>query len=348
MKASNEKVDTSGNILIHHTRNTAQKQWAETQVLTLSGVARVFNTKRQLLLQLGDFPKAWSLLLEFIEYSALSKNNEVSLAALKSFQEILYSNKSDKSIDGHSGVSNNNADTQLWNVAWRIWINIGVESTMLGESLSKEDCYVPSQSLLTALVQIFPAVFQHIRNNFTPEDLNKLCQVLKNAMIVPISNDNATYMVPPLSDMTITPLQDGVLHCMQLLQNEALSCPVKLNLMIAPIFKQLLNFSILACAPPTTENGDTKNVAGSRNISNEWVTTVFVPFGEKSMSHAVKLYQQTASEVPVIRNNILYEIIKVNLFLAMISQEQLKNKIIKTLNIAASLIFFLVFLIIHN
>lgn len=38
--ASNEKVDTSV-ILIHHSRNTAQKQWAETQVLTLSGVSRV-------------------------------------------------------------------------------------------------------------------------------------------------------------------------------------------------------------------------------------------------------------------------------------------------------------------
>jgi hypothetical protein len=41
--ASNEKVDTSGNILIHHSRNTAQKQWAETQVLTLSGVSRVIE-----------------------------------------------------------------------------------------------------------------------------------------------------------------------------------------------------------------------------------------------------------------------------------------------------------------
>lgn len=47
------------------------------QVLTLSGVGRVFNTKRQLLQMLGDFPRAWSLLLEFIENSALSKNNEV-------------------------------------------------------------------------------------------------------------------------------------------------------------------------------------------------------------------------------------------------------------------------------
>lgn len=31
-QASDEKVDTSGSLLIHHSRNTAQKQWAETQV----------------------------------------------------------------------------------------------------------------------------------------------------------------------------------------------------------------------------------------------------------------------------------------------------------------------------
>lgn len=30
--ASNKKVDAGGSILIHHSRNTAQKQWAETQV----------------------------------------------------------------------------------------------------------------------------------------------------------------------------------------------------------------------------------------------------------------------------------------------------------------------------
>lgn len=103
--ASSEKVDTSGNILIHHSRNTAQKQWAETQVLTLSGVSRVFNTKRQMLQMLGDFPRAWSLLLEFIENAALSKSNEVSLAALKSFQDIIYNRRED--------VADNGSTTQL-------------------------------------------------------------------------------------------------------------------------------------------------------------------------------------------------------------------------------------------
>lgn len=114
--ASSEKVDTSGNILIHHSRNTAQKQWAETQVLTLSGVSRVFNTKRQLLQQLGDFPRAWSLLLEFIENSALSKSNEVSLAALKSFQEILY-NKPEKNDLGVKITGAGGDEVDIWNAS---------------------------------------------------------------------------------------------------------------------------------------------------------------------------------------------------------------------------------------
>jgi len=33
--ASCEKVDAQNTLLIHHSRNTAQKQWAETQVLFL-------------------------------------------------------------------------------------------------------------------------------------------------------------------------------------------------------------------------------------------------------------------------------------------------------------------------
>ena len=38
---------------------------------------------------LGDFPRAWSLLLEFIENSALSKNNEVLHLFFSYFQHKL-------------------------------------------------------------------------------------------------------------------------------------------------------------------------------------------------------------------------------------------------------------------
>lgn len=66
----------------HCSRNTEHKQWSETQVLTISGVARVFVTKRSLLHSLGDFPKAWRLLLEHVEKLALSPTQEVSIAKL--------------------------------------------------------------------------------------------------------------------------------------------------------------------------------------------------------------------------------------------------------------------------
>lgn len=59
--ADKEKIESGGgNILIHHSRDTAEKQWAETWVLTLAGVARIFNTRRYLLQPLG---KIYSLKL---------------------------------------------------------------------------------------------------------------------------------------------------------------------------------------------------------------------------------------------------------------------------------------------
>jgi hypothetical protein len=57
-QASNVKDEaTTGNILIHHSRDTAEKQWAETRVLTLAGVARTFNSKRQFLQPIGEFER---------------------------------------------------------------------------------------------------------------------------------------------------------------------------------------------------------------------------------------------------------------------------------------------------
>lgn len=111
--ASTEK--NSDNLLVHHTRNTEKKQWSETQVLTISGVARVFVTKRQLLAALGDFPKAWRLLLEHIEKLSLALTSEVSLAALKSFHEMV--------VTGEDTPGD--VDSTKWQAAWKSWVSIG-------------------------------------------------------------------------------------------------------------------------------------------------------------------------------------------------------------------------------
>lgn len=324
--ASSEKVDTSGNILIHHSRNTAQKQWAETQVLTLSGVSRVFNTKRQLLQQMGDFGRAWSLLLEFIENAALSKSNEVSLAALKSFQEILYNKPADVDSASRLDGTGKECGADIWTVTWRVWLNIGTESTKPPATHLPEksdEIYIPSQAFLTALVQIFPALFQHIRTTFDNADLKKLCEVLMNAVAVPVHSDSTPYIMSTISDSLLTPLHDGVLDCMELLQKDALLPSSNLKPMVPLIFHQLLSFSRFSCVPPVFERLETRPLKSNRggNGSNqtqqphnhstiEWVSMNYIPFGEKALQVAVKMYQQTASEPNVISSHILHEIIR--------------------------------------
>lgn len=296
--ASSEKVDTGGNILIHHSRNTAQKQWAETQVLTLSGVARVFNTKRQLLQALGDFPRAWTILLEFIENAALSKNNEVSFAALKSFQEVLYLNKAQ---NVEYNVSNEDKD--IWIIAWKVWLKIGTEITVpINEQEISEDFYLPSQAFLTALVQIFPSVFQHVKANFILDDLKQLCLVLTNAVQVPVFGEGQ-YILATTTEFSLTALHDGVLHSMELVQKEAIS--KSHYKMIPEIFKQLLIFGKFTCTPPTYIKCESKS-----KVSVEWVTMNYIPFGEKAISMAVKLYEKCAENMEVINGNVLNDIIQ--------------------------------------
>ena len=156
--ASKERDATlnAQNLLMHHSRDTAEKQWAETSVLTLSGVARVFNSKCSTLVKLNDFHKMWTTLLEIIENAAVSKTNEIALAALRGFHELLGNQNYYSS--SHSGTSNatasavaaaaaaaasttnhmestvksetasvlNYLDTSQWLAAWKTWLNIGL------------------------------------------------------------------------------------------------------------------------------------------------------------------------------------------------------------------------------
>lgn len=65
---------------------------------------------------LGDFDRAWSLVLEFIQNAALSKNGEVSLAALKSLQEIMYHN-ADKAATLTDEETTRVKDDEIWTVS---------------------------------------------------------------------------------------------------------------------------------------------------------------------------------------------------------------------------------------
>jgi len=211
---------SSSNLMLHHTRNTAAKQWSETLVLTLAGVSHVFSEKRHILMRcLDDFSSAWRLLLKHIEIPALSRNCEVSLNALNCFQEILHCSKQmvinnieSKDESDHLQLEltskPDNKTIELWKMAWKVWYTIGTqcfhrnstaETSPKAESDLKlndtYDYYAPSQTFLTSLIQIFPRLYESIKFDFSVDDFNKLSAVLENAVSVPIDLSTQTYLM---------------------------------------------------------------------------------------------------------------------------------------------------------
>lgn len=350
--ADKEKIESGGgNILIHHSRDTAEKQWAETWVLTLAGVARIFNTRRYLLQPLGDFSRAWDVLLDHIQSAALSKNNEVSLAALKSFQEILQIvspvRDSDKpetppvvnvpvpvligpisgmsrpfvrtdSIGERLGryssseppiVTDELEDLNLWWAAWNTWYRIGSESTKPPITFDKLT-FIPSQPFLTALIQIFPALYQHIKTGFNMDDLQKLGVILHSAISVPISSDASPFILPSYTEAVLTSLQEAVLTALDVLQKAICVGPENMQIMYPAIFDQLLAFVEFSCKPPQYGQLETKHIANAKYNQAEWVALNYVPFAERSLEVVVDLYQKTACHKAVVNEKVLQYIIK--------------------------------------
>jgi hypothetical protein len=108
-----EKHPNNPNFLMHHSRDTAEKQWAETSVLTLAGVTRVFNSKLAELVKLSneEFHRMWLFLLNVIQSLALSRNSEIAQAALRGFHELLGNQNYFSSASSFISSSNTAAQT---------------------------------------------------------------------------------------------------------------------------------------------------------------------------------------------------------------------------------------------
>ncbi|CAN1245366.1 Protein MON2 homolog [Linum grandiflorum] len=78
-------------MLIHHSRNTAQKQWDETLVLVLGGIARLLRSFFPFLSSLKNFWAGWESLLLFVKNSTLSGSKDVAIAAINCLQTTIIS-----------------------------------------------------------------------------------------------------------------------------------------------------------------------------------------------------------------------------------------------------------------
>lgn len=78
-------------MLIHHSRNTAQKQWDETLVVVLGGIARLLRSFFPYLRTLKNFWSGWQSLIDFVKNNMINGSKEVALASINCLQTTVSS-----------------------------------------------------------------------------------------------------------------------------------------------------------------------------------------------------------------------------------------------------------------
>ncbi|CAG0881679.1 unnamed protein product [Cyprideis torosa] len=346
---SNSGGATGGNILIHHSRNTAEKQWAETRVLTMQGISKVFLAKRPLLSNLNQLDKAWTVLMKSIEESALSPNSEISLAALKTFADLVTP----------SAKSQSSNPSSLYSLAWTTWLNIGREllatptqqsppskappRPVESEARSSRRGLIPSQAYLTSFISLFDPIFENIKDSFTTSDVSSFASIVRPlAPLPPVSEyssqlgSSLSFVIPSPTDAVLTPPQQAILNATELLIKESSRSRGDCGPWLPSLHLLLLEFAALGCSgadkargadkasieTTSAANGEVK-AAGDTNAeearkgkkgkkkSTDCTPVYFVPFAEKSLVMELEFYKQTASEQSVLKDQILFKLLKV-------------------------------------
>ncbi|CAL8120472.1 unnamed protein product [Orchesella dallaii] len=279
--ASCEKVDAQNSLLIHHSRNTAQKQWAETQVLVLSGIAKIFSVKRQSLLEIKDFPKAWFFFLQFMQNGAISNNEEVSLAALKSFQESL--------VAPQDFVEQAEPE-EMWTRSWLVYCDIG----------RKVICdHGAHQLFLTAYVTIFQYLFPALKLKLTLDDISAVNKVFSKSLLVPLTAEGASSIIFSTSDNGVTPLQDQIYVAYDILINETDSNP-QLKVLLPPVIVQLIDFGAHAVL----------HSANVKVIPLEGVVPNCMEFGVKCLKRSLSVLERICTEKFILESNMFSHCLK--------------------------------------
>ena len=142
-----DAATSTAGLMVHHSRNTAAKQWDETKAITLSGVVRVFCKTAAMTTRTSDFANTWPKLMGVIKIQAGDATNEVSLSGALALQvgckvhfDSHICNYCQEIFKFDAGKLD---ATAIWSCGWETWIFVATETIKKAEV---------SQKFLTAMI----------------------------------------------------------------------------------------------------------------------------------------------------------------------------------------------------
>ncbi|KAJ1371409.1 hypothetical protein KIN20_033360 [Parelaphostrongylus tenuis] len=321
--ASTERA--SGTLLMHHSRDTQQKQWTETCIHTLSAASKIFITQRKALLALEDFGSAWEALLSYLEWAACYQNAELSLSAIKNFQEVLLGKVSVQTLDINTRERANSVESSSdemipylplpqWMEAWNVWqrISRGLARIGVGATTSEgasEKPYVPGPSHITTLLHIFPPLFGYVAHHIDIDELKAehLPSVLESLVNVPVPSEQVPFVMQS-SQSHMSPTQEAVLEAIRSIYSECISTGSPLRDVLPDQIRQLLRFSAMAVKTPSALR-PSSTTPGHKDF-REWALQWIIPFAETALRMAIEFFSSTAAFPEIIRSLVVVDIVK--------------------------------------
>ena len=161
-------------IFVHHSRNTAAKQWSETRALVIEFLSRVVSEHGATILsQIPLFlEKGCNEITLFIHKSVLSRTSEIAMTAVRNLYEML-------------SASRGTIKQLLWKGAWEIWHTLADFSRQISMLQDKKESFVNVDTITTLLEGIGKLYEQQQQNPnneeiriFTQDDIDKVIEYL--------------------------------------------------------------------------------------------------------------------------------------------------------------------------
>ncbi|KRX41599.1 Protein MON2 -like protein [Trichinella murrelli] len=312
IRASTTKDDCSviggTNIAVHHSRDTESKQWAETVVQTLNGIVKLFSSNVPIFLSIkqGGFYNSFTVLLNSIETLAIQGNDEVCVAAMRNFVDVMQSkplievfrqfDANNKSIDPKS---------KFHHLLFEAWKKVGINATAEILTLKDSDeceklCRIRPVSFVHHLLSIFVPLFNLAVAGSLPDgDVRRMVDILKGSVLLETLADKTLLLFSPNSSSSALLSRGQDLYIF----SAEKSSPVY----ISCFFDTALQFVQYAYDPPVCLKG--MMTKGAKVVGNEQVAMAFCPFSEIILQMSVSTYVKLAKWPVVISQGIAQKIL---------------------------------------
>ncbi|CDS40592.1 conserved hypothetical protein [Echinococcus multilocularis] len=319
-----EREGRSSSLLVHHSRDTAAKQWAETVVLTLSGVARCFVSKQSQLVSLDRFFEVWERLLSNAERAVLTPNSEIAQNALSTLRILLDFDTSQCAID---------KSTATWLAFWQTWVSIGghfidfFSASNSSEDNTKNEAFQSQNTTLqkpaactfgpdffALFFDLFPPLFPRVQQNFNGAFFAEFSKIASQGVLgplllshqPPLSGVNglrttATTTTPSfmssftanvVDEQGLTQTQRSVFNCLSVIGEAIQTNESTFQILLVPFLELLLRSSLYAVR--ITRPGSNTDLV-------EAIPMNYIVFAEKCLELATQLYKAFANS-EVLRN----------------------------------------------